>query len=137
MKKEKFSKRLQLAMDLKNIKAIELAKKTSLNRDLISNYLSENYKPKDENLEKIADVLGVNELWLKGYNVPKDVEWLNRINCSENNIIEKEKFYSGYLNDDNRRKKINDIFIELTEDNKIALVKYASYLLYEQKEERK
>ena len=58
--REKFSVRLQMALNTKNIKPFELAKDTGISKSLISHYLSGKYKPGDENLEKISKYIKNN-----------------------------------------------------------------------------
>lgn len=65
-----FANRLQKAMSNANLKQSELAEKTKLDKSLISNYLSGNYNAKQDKLSILADVLGVTETWLMGYDVP-------------------------------------------------------------------
>ena len=67
-----FSKRLKVAMDDLNIKQIDLANKTGLDKSLISNYLNDKYKPKQNNLHVLAKALNVSPVWLMGYDVDKD-----------------------------------------------------------------
>ena len=59
-------KRLKKALDLRDMKAADLAKKTGIGKSSISTYLSGNYKPKIDNLQKMADAMNVNVEWLAG-----------------------------------------------------------------------
>ncbi len=70
--KGNFASRLQTAINLSGLKPIEVANRTGLDKSLISCYLSGKYKPGDENLSKLADVLNVSEIWLQGYDVDLD-----------------------------------------------------------------
>ena len=65
-----FANRLQKALNLRNMKQAELVEKTKIDKSLISNYLSGNYKAKQDNLTILAEVLDVSETWLMGYDVP-------------------------------------------------------------------
>lgn len=65
-----FSKRLQQALDLRHINAIDLAKKTKIGKSSISQYLSGKYMPKQTNIYKMADALHVNPEWLSGRDAP-------------------------------------------------------------------
>ena len=60
---EPFSVRLKIAMENMNFSAIELSRKTNINRSIISQWLKGQYKAKQ-------DVLNVSEVWLMGYDVP-------------------------------------------------------------------
>lgn len=68
-KGELFASRLQKAIELCNLKPIEVANKTGLDKSLISCYLSGKYKPNSINRKKLADVLNVDEIWLAGFDV--------------------------------------------------------------------
>lgn len=70
----KFITRLKIAMERKGIKQSVLAYRIGVDRSYISNYLSGKYKPSDELLTKIAEVLNVSKAWLAGYDVPMSLE---------------------------------------------------------------
>ena len=72
MKTDTFASRLSLALKEKNIKPVDLANKTGVDKSSISHYLSGNYVPKSDKLIRLAEVLDVNETWLMGYDVPKE-----------------------------------------------------------------
>lgn len=63
--------RLKGAMRDAGKKQIELARETGLSHSTISRYLSGAVEPRQDATHKIATVLGVAELWLWGYDVPK------------------------------------------------------------------
>ena len=67
-----FANRLQKAMNLKNMKQVDLVKKTNIDKSLISNYLKGKYKTKQDNLYLLAKILNVSEAWLMGYDVPME-----------------------------------------------------------------
>ena len=72
MKIDNFANRLELSMKEKNIKSVDLVKKTKIDKSAISHYLAGKYEAKPDNLIKLAEVLDVNEQWLLGYDVPKE-----------------------------------------------------------------
>ena len=49
----------------------DLVRETGLNRGTVSRYLSGAVEPRHEATHKLAIALGVSEMWLFGYNVPK------------------------------------------------------------------
>ena len=49
----------------------DLVRDTGLNRGTISRYLSGEVEPRHEATHKLAKALGVSEMWLFGYEVPK------------------------------------------------------------------
>lgn len=63
--------RLREALDGLQMKPIELAEKADVPKSMISYYLSGKSVPKADRVYKMAHVLGVNEAWLLGYDVPK------------------------------------------------------------------
>ena len=69
-----FAKRLRMALDSRNMKATELSELTGINKSTISQYLSKEYEPKRDRIELFAEVLNVNELWLRGYDLPMENE---------------------------------------------------------------
>lgn len=71
---DKFSNRLQKAMQIKNIKASELSEKANIPKSAISQYLSGLYEAKQKSIFKLANVLNVSEGWLMGYDVPMEKE---------------------------------------------------------------
>ena len=102
MIKDTFASRLQKAMDLNGIKQSQLVEKTKIDKSSISNYLSGNYKANQENLSILAEVLGVNEVWLMGYDVPMKNQPTNQGNNTFNRtqaLFDKTK---DILSDDDR-----------------------------------
>lgn len=71
---DKFSNRLQKAMQIRNIKASELSEKANIPKSAISQYLSGLYEAKQKSIFKLANVLDISEGWLMGYDVPMERE---------------------------------------------------------------
>lgn len=67
-----FSNRLQKALDFRNMKQVDLVEKTGLDKTLINKYLAGLMKAKQDKLTILAEALNVNEVWLMGYDIPKD-----------------------------------------------------------------
>jgi transcriptional regulator with XRE-family HTH domain len=72
MLNDTFANRLKIALEMNNMKPIDLARKTKINKSLISSYMSGVCKAKQDKLDLMATVLNVNEAWLMGYDVPMD-----------------------------------------------------------------
>jgi transcriptional regulator with XRE-family HTH domain len=62
--------RLQEAMQLRGLRAIDLVDKTGIPKNTISYYLSGKTEPKADRLYALAVALDVSEAWLLGYEVP-------------------------------------------------------------------
>ena len=83
MLEDTFANRLKKALDYNNMKPIDLARKTNINKSLISSNLSGVCKAKQDKLDIIARTLGVSEAWLMGYDVDMDREWFEEKEPSE------------------------------------------------------
>lgn len=73
-KEEEFSERLKFALREKNLAQFELANKTDISQQLISDYVRGRYKPSLERIKLIANVLKVSPAWLMGLDVPMQLE---------------------------------------------------------------
>lgn len=71
---DNFQSRLKKAMELNNMKQVDLVEKTGLDKTLINKYLAGISNARQKNLTILADVLNVNEVWLMGYDVPMERE---------------------------------------------------------------
>jgi len=67
---ESFQNRLKHAMQINNIKQVELVEKTGIDKTLLNKYLAGISNARQDKLTLLADALGVNEIWLMGYDVP-------------------------------------------------------------------
>lgn len=63
--------RLKEAMLEAGKKQVDLVRETGLDRGAVSSYVSGKYEPKQKAIGKLAAALDVSEMWLFGYNVPK------------------------------------------------------------------
>lgn len=66
------SQRLKEAMVDVNMKQADLARATGLSKGGISNYVMGRYEPKSDIISKLALALNCSEMWLMGYDVPKE-----------------------------------------------------------------
>lgn len=79
--------RLREAMSLRNIKQVDLVRKTGINRSAISRYLSGEYEPKNKPIYEIARALDVSEQWLMGYEVPMERTKIQKNNDALTDIV--------------------------------------------------
>lgn len=84
------SERLKEAMQLRNIKQVDLVNATGIGKSSISTYIAGSYEPKQRNIYKLAKALNVNEAWLMGYDVPLERSDYNISHDDHvNNLINK------------------------------------------------
>ncbi len=67
-----FQERLNYALNLRDMKPVDLANKTGLSKARISQYMNGIYTPKSKGTLAIALALNVNETWLMGLDVPME-----------------------------------------------------------------
>ena len=72
MEQESFAKRLEKALIIRNMKPIDLAKKSGINKATISEYLNGKYEAKQTNIYILAKALNINEAWLMGFDTNID-----------------------------------------------------------------
>ena len=65
------SDRLREAMKEANKTQADLCRETGLSKSTLSRYLSGGFEPKQNAIHKLAAALGVSEMWLWGFDVPK------------------------------------------------------------------
>ena len=66
------AQRLREALEDKNMKQSELVRAAGIDSAAISRYLSGEYEPKSKAISKLAAALNVSEMWLWGYDVPRE-----------------------------------------------------------------
>ncbi len=62
--------RLQMAMNIKGVRAVDLVEQTGVPKGAVSYYLAGRSQPKADRLHVLAKALDVSEAWLLGYDVP-------------------------------------------------------------------
>lgn len=113
-KVESFKNRLNYAMTLRAIKAVELSRRTGISEATISQYRSGYTEPKRKKLAILADALNVSPAWLMGLDVPINAEEI----ASLNKQIYDEK--SNPSNDSERR--LVEYYRRLTQLQKEAVM---------------
>lgn len=69
-----FVSRLKEAMRSKDMRQVDVARASGIDRSVISCYLSGRYRPNGKNAVILANALGVSEAWLMGFDVPTSTE---------------------------------------------------------------
>ncbi len=64
--------RLRTAMTQANKKQADVSREAGIDKGALSSYLKGKYEPKQDVIYKIARVLNVSEMWLWGYDCPKE-----------------------------------------------------------------
>ena len=105
------SKRIQEGMELRGLKQADLVEKTGISKGALSSYISGRYVPKQNNTFLIAKALNVNEAWLMGADVP-----MERIDTTSENQTSEQK-------------ELNEIYIQLSSNNKERVLTYSKSLL--------
>lgn len=82
-----FSNRLQKALDLSNMRQVDLVEKTNLDKTLVNKYLAGKMKAKQDKLTTLANALNVNEVWLMGYDVPIEKDFHTKTDALGNPVV--------------------------------------------------
>lgn len=106
---DSFSKRLNEAMEMRNIKQVDLVEMTGITKGAISSYVNGDYIPKQINTHKIAKALNVDPAWLMG----KDIN-------ADNHNVEK---YLNMIHEKPGLRVLLDSTNKLTEEDIEALIK--------------
>lgn len=61
--------RIKEALQIRNMKQVELCEKTGIKKGSLNNWIGQRWQPKQAPLMKIAKALNVSEMWLAGYDV--------------------------------------------------------------------
>lgn len=72
MKSPETARRINEAMNDSNITAKEISDRTGVSQASLSQYINGIHAPGNISAQKIADVLGVNPLWLMGFEIDKN-----------------------------------------------------------------
>lgn len=72
MTEYKRENRIAEALSIKGWKQVDLVERTGIAKASINAWVKQNWQPKQKSLMKMAQVLGVSEMWLAGYDVPME-----------------------------------------------------------------
>lgn len=84
---QEFNMRLKKAMNIRAITQSELCEKTGIPKSAMSQYISGNFKPKQNRTHSLAKALDVNEAWLMGYDVPMERQSISEQDNNQNKTI--------------------------------------------------
>ena len=86
---ENCSVRIAKALSIRGMKQSDLCEKTKIPKSAISQYISGAFEPKQDRVFLIAQALGVDPVWLMGFDVPMEKE--KKSSPSEPELTEGEK----------------------------------------------
>ena len=95
--KAELKDRLQKALDIREKKAVDIARNLNIPKSAISQYLSGNRIIKDsKRIYSIAKYLDVSEAWLMGYDVPMERPMEQKENDELVDLVDKLKKEKGF-----------------------------------------
>ncbi|SFR67159.1 helix-turn-helix domain-containing protein [Anaeromicropila populeti] len=112
--------RIKKAMDIRNMRQVDVIEKSGINKGSLSSYLSGKYIPKQSNIIRLASALNVAEAWLSGQDVP-----MERIDYSS--ALEVHESFDSLSEMD---IKLLDYFSRLNETGKAEALKRICELTY-------
>lgn len=89
MKNEVTAKRLQFALSNANMSQQELVDKSGVGKSSISHYINGSHAPSNISAGKIAKVLGVEPLWLMGFEVEMKKEFSKEKGSKDSEFLYK------------------------------------------------
>lgn len=119
MKKSELKDRLKEAMDIRGFKQADIVEKGKIDKGQLSSWLSGKYKPRQNNISKLSEILSVDEAWLMGYDVPMErstpkefQRWAEQYNNTHKQYMlnsNESTLISEYrkLNNDGKKKLIS------------------------------
>ena len=107
-------KRIAEAINMRGIKAVELADRTGITQSQIASWKRNRWQPKQTALYKMAKVLDVSERWLAGYDVPMERSSEQKKADDLAEIIHK-------MRDNDKYVDIMDYVIKL-DDNQLIMI---------------
>lgn len=116
-----FKDRLNEALNVRQIRPVDLAKRTKISESTISQYRSGYAEPKEERLAVIANALHVNPAWLMGLNAPRDFSKAGtmdyQITLSDStDIVIEAKILDGYRRADTLTKNMIERLLNIEKE---------------------
>ena len=117
MKNEVTAKRLRLALDNSGMKSQELAEKAQVSKSSISQYVNGSHAPSNISAGKIGKVLGVDPLWLMGFDVSMKID-TSSPELTSDILVE---IYNSELAKDEQFKKIMKYYKSMNQSDRNML----------------
>lgn len=96
--------RIRIALKSAGMRQADLAREADIDKGALSHYLKGRYEPKQDVIYRMAQVLGVSEMWLWGYDCKKE---------RDENKKEKPTVDDGFSE---KRKALIDFAKSLSDD---------------------
>lgn len=111
---DKVNRRLEQAMNFRLMTAADLSRITGISKSSISRYMSGEYNPNSEKLDKISRALNVNEAWLLGYDGIEMERESDEAREQRSKTIEEDM-------SDMMLKKLNELYKTLSFQQKVEV----------------
>lgn len=98
MERVELKERLNEALEIRGLRAVDLVELTGIPKVTISYYLSGKTVPRSDKLYKLAQALNVSEAWLLGYDVPMSRNDDQKKNDQLAKLIVKLRTDEGFYN---------------------------------------
>lgn len=89
--------RINEALQMRDMTASDLAKKSGIAKSSISRYLTGENIPRSIAIEKIATALNVSPTWILGYNVTTDGQEIDIDRLTDDNKARLTAYYQALL----------------------------------------
>ena len=122
--------RIKNAMKSAGKRQADIARETGIDKGALSHYLKGRYEPKQDVVYKLAEALNVSEMWLWGYDCPKERPPKKTI---ENSPVEMAEIHVEMIQDEDLMEMLPD-FWKLDKREK-QIVKNLAHSLAEAKTE--
>ena len=117
-----FRNRFIEAMRIREMRQVDVAEKSGLDKAQISQYKTGKYEPMQDALYKLATALNVNVAWLMGHDVPMEVDKVSL----EQKVAACELLEKCY---GSKAYELVELFVKLDDTDRAKLLGYANALL--------
>lgn len=108
------SQRLKELMESTGDKQIDMARKTGISKGTLTKYVNGKMGMKQSRIEQIAEIYGVDPVWLLGFDVPKKKKPYYVIEQSHKTLVREQTVRYGELLA--KFDKLNDSDKQIIED---------------------
>ena len=117
------AERLKEALAESGKRQADLARETGVDKGALSSYLSGKYEPKQKTIGKLAVALNVSELWLWGYDIPKERTQAQKKNDTLADIVIRMRSDEDFLSIVEKLNKLDADQLKSVEGLLVAFLK--------------